>query len=54
LCIVYHLLPDGADDADLGGDGFERRDRDGLTRRLVHRLERLSHQVALEPQGQVA
>jgi transposase len=54
LGIVYHLLRDGTDYADLGGDYFDRRDRDRLTRRLVRRLEGLGHTVVLEPHGQVA
>jgi transposase len=54
LGIVYPLLRDGTDYADLGGDYFERRDRERLTRRLVRRLEGLGHKVVLEPPGQVA
>jgi transposase len=50
LGIAYALLKDDTDDTDLGGDYFERRDRDRLTRRLVDRLERLGLKVTLEPQ----
>ncbi len=52
LGVMYQLLRDRSDYVDLGGDYFERRDREGLTRRLVHRLERLGLRVTLEPQGQ--
>jgi transposase len=54
LGIIYHLLRRGEDYTDLGGDYFERRDRDRLTRRLVRRLEGLGHKVSLEPQQQAA
>ena len=54
LGIVYQLLRKGEDDNDPGGDYFERRDREGLTRRLTRRLQSLGHKVILEPQGQVA
>jgi transposase len=54
LGIAYHLLRKGEDYADLGGDYFDRRDKERLTRRLVRRLESLGVKVALEPQGQVA
>jgi transposase len=54
LTILYHLQRKRVEYTDLGGDYFERRDRDGLTRRLVRRLERLGLKVSVEPQGQVA
>jgi transposase len=54
LGIMYQLLRKGEDYADLGGDYFERRDRDRLTRRLVRRLEQLGHKVSLQTQEQVA
>jgi transposase len=52
--IMDHLPRKGEDYADLGGDSFERRDRDRLTRRLVRRLEGLGHQVSLEPHEHAA
>jgi transposase len=52
LGIMYHLLRDRSDYVDLGGDYFERRDREGLSRRLVRRLERLGLKVTVEPQEQ--
>ncbi len=51
---IYQLLRKAEDDADLGGDYFERRDREGLTSRLIRRLQNLGHKVSLEPQPQVA
>jgi transposase len=54
LGIMYQMLRRGADYADLGGDYFGRRDREGLARRLVHRLERRGLKVSVEPQEQVA
>jgi transposase len=54
LGIMYHMQRTGADYADLGGDYFERRDTDRLTRRLVRRLESLGLKVTLEPAPQAA
>ena len=54
LTIMYHLLRKGEDYRDLGGDYFERRDHDRLTRRLLLRLEALGHKVTIEPQPRVA
>ncbi len=48
LVIVYHLLNDGTTYTDLGGDYFDRRDRQAVERRLVHRLEGLGYKVSLE------
>jgi transposase len=50
LGIMYHLLRDGTTYTDLGGDYFERRDRDRLTRRLLRRLEGLGLKVTVQPQ----
>jgi transposase len=50
LVIIWHLLANGVDYADLGADYFERRtDTAAQTRRLVAQLERLGHHVALTP-----
>jgi transposase len=54
LVIMYHMQRTGTDYADLGGDYFERRDTDRLTRRLVRRLESLGLKVTLEPTAQAA
>jgi transposase len=54
LGIIYELLKNNTDYRDLGGDYFERRDRDRLTRRLVDRLERLGLKVTVEPKPQAA
>jgi len=54
LGIMYHMQRTGTDYADLGGDYFERRDTDRLTRRLVRRLESLGLKVTLEPTPQAA
>ena len=51
---MYQLLRNGTNYADLGGDYFERRDRERLTHRLIHRLEGLGLKVSVEPQTQVA
>ena len=49
LIIAYHMLTEGADYCDLGGNYFDERDRQGVERRLVHRLQGLGYTVSLEP-----
>jgi hypothetical protein len=34
---------------DLGGNYFDERERQGVERRLLNRLERLVYKVSLEP-----
>jgi transposase len=52
LRMAYHLLkyPDSVYE-ERGAHYFDERDRQGVERRLVRRLERLGYQVALEPIG---
>src|SRR5262249_45508219 len=54
LVIVHTLLKNGTTYRDLGGDYFDRLDQARLTRSLVRRLERLGHQVTLQPQESAA
>ena len=49
LVTGYMLLWTGRKFEDLGADYIERIDRERLTTRLVKRLERLGHKVALQP-----
>lgn len=49
LCTAYILLWTGRTFSDLGEDYFDRLDRVRLTKRLVKRLEKLGHQVSLQP-----
>jgi len=49
LITGYILLRAGKRFEDLGDDYFDRLDRERLTRRLVKRLQRLGHQVSLQP-----
>jgi hypothetical protein len=49
LVTGYLLVATGQEYKDLGADYFDRIDRERLTKRLVKRLERLGHRVALEP-----
>ncbi len=49
LRIIYHLLKDGGTYEDLGVNYFDERDRKGVQRRLVNRLESLGYTVHLEP-----
>ncbi len=48
LVIVYHLLADGTDYEDLGGNYFDERSKEATIRRTVQRLERLGVKVTLE------
>jgi transposase len=45
LTAAYHMLRDGVPYQDLGGDYFEKRDRDKVARRLLQRLENLGLDV---------
>jgi len=49
LGIIYHVLKEGKEYAELGGDYFDRLQGERLTRHLVKRLESLGHRVTLEP-----
>ena len=49
LVIVWHLLTDDCDYADLGGDYFVRRDTERQRRRAVAQLQALGYRVVLEP-----
>jgi transposase len=48
LVIAYHMLRDGTEYRDLGGDYFDKRNKEKLQRNLVRRLEGLGLQVMLE------
>jgi transposase len=49
LVILYYLLKESSEYADLGADFFDRLEPERLTRYYVKRLERLGHSVKLEP-----
>ena len=55
LVICYHVLERDVPYEDLGEDYFEqRRSSEAYAKRLVRKLERLGHKVALEPLPQSA
>lgn len=54
LVIAYHMLRDGTEYCDLGGDYFDKRNQDHLQRRLVKRLESLGLKVTVEPTAAAA
>lgn len=54
LVIAYHMLRNGTEYYELGGDYFDRRNKAQLQRNLVKRLEGLGLQVTLEPVAVVA
>ena len=49
LVIAWHLLTNGCDYHDLGGDYFIRRDTDRQRQRAVAQLQALGYRVVLEP-----
>jgi len=49
LVILYYLLKEGRQYADLGTDFFDRLEPQRLTRYYVNRLQKLGHKVVLEP-----
>jgi hypothetical protein len=49
LVIAYHMLRDGTEYHELGGDYFDKRNKEKLQRGLVRRLEGLGLNVTLEP-----
>src|SRR5579859_8032654 len=52
LVIIYHLLREGVPYEEKGDAFFEERDRQLAEKRLVRQLERLGHQVTLQPLAQ--
>ena len=49
LTAAYHMLRDGTQYQDLGGDHFQRRDKAQVVHRLTKRIESLGFQVELRP-----
>jgi transposase len=49
LTAAYHMIKRGEDFHDLGGDYFDRFDREKLAHRLIHRLHELGFDVAALP-----
>ena len=49
LVAYWHMFTNGETYRELGGDYYQRRDPERLTKRLVARLQSLGHQVTLTP-----
>jgi transposase len=49
LTAIYHMLKNGVEHHDLGGDYFNKRSTDAKAKRLVTELSKLGFQVALQP-----
>ncbi|HWD71462.1 MAG TPA: hypothetical protein VG779_02950 [Actinomycetota bacterium] len=49
LVIMWHLLTDGCDYRDLGGDYSVKRDHGRHRDRLVSQLQGLGYRVSIEP-----
>ena len=54
LVAYWHMFTTGETYRELGGDYYQRRDPERLTKRLVARLQSLGHHVILETQPQAA
>ena len=54
LVVMYHLLKQRTTYQELGGDFLERLEPDRQTRQLVKRLEKLGHNVILQPKEDAA
>lgn len=49
LTSIWHMLSNGTDHQDLGGDYFLRRDPDRERRRAITALNKLGYTVTLNP-----
>jgi transposase len=54
LVIVYHVLAEGKEYQELGGNYFDEWDRLAVQKRLVRRLEKLGYEVTLAPTSPAA
>lgn len=54
LVAAYHMLSSGKTYQELGGDFFEKRNRDAITRRCIRQLERLGLEVTVKPKEHAA
>lgn len=48
LVSIYHMVKDGTDYHDLGGQYFDERDRTEVVRRCVQRIEKLGYRVTVD------
>jgi len=49
LIIAYHIIRDGAEYREYGGNYFDRKDPERTARRLAERLQRIGYDVVLRP-----
>ncbi len=54
LVVIYHMLKDGREYAELGADYLHKLDPQRVTRDLVNRLHRLGFDVTLTPEKTAA
>ena len=52
LIIIYHVIAEKKEYAELGGDYLDQLDRQGKEKRLVRQLQKLGFEVALTPHAQ--
>ena len=54
LVVIYHILKDGREYAELGADYLDQLDPQRVARYLVKRLRRLGYDVTLTPEKAAA
>jgi transposase len=54
LIIIFHVLREQKPYEEIGGNYFDERERQGVEKRLVQRLEKLGYEVSLQPATHVA
>jgi transposase len=54
LVIAYHIIKNGTEYVDLGGNYFDKRKQDSVQKQLIRRLEKLGLKVTVEPLTEVA
>jgi transposase len=53
LIIAYHILRDGTEYREIGGDFYDRRNPERTAKRLTQRLERIGYQVTLTKAAEI-
>jgi transposase len=54
LVIAYHIIKNGTDYVDLGGNYFDERKQESVQKQLIRRLEKLGLKVTVEPLSEIA
>jgi transposase len=54
LIIAYHIIRDGTEYREIGGDHYDRRNPEKTAQRLTRRLERIGYKVTLTKPAEIA